>query len=79
VEFRLSDLADAVDAGADRARLEKQVADLTKSIATLEGRLSNPGYTDRAPPAMVQQTRDQLAKAQAEREAAQNALARLGA
>ncbi|MDX2017305.1 MAG: class I tRNA ligase family protein, partial [Planctomycetota bacterium] len=78
VEFRLSDLADAVDAGADRARLEKQIADLAKSIATLEGRLANPGYTDRAPPAMVQQTRDQLAKAQAERDAAQRALARLG-
>ncbi|HEX2838528.1 MAG TPA: valine--tRNA ligase [Phycisphaerales bacterium] len=62
---------------AERARLEKLIADLTKSIGTLEGRLANPGYADRAPPAMVQQTRDQLAKAQADVAAAREGLSRL--
>jgi valyl-tRNA synthetase len=77
VELRLSNLADAVDAGTERTRLEKTIADADKTIATLEGRLNNPGYAERAPPAMVEQTRSQLAKAKADRDAAAGALARL--
>ncbi|MDX2131409.1 MAG: valine--tRNA ligase [Planctomycetota bacterium] len=73
-ELRLSDLADEVDTDAERTRLSRAVADLTKSKATLEGRLSNPGYTDKAPPAMVQQTRDQLTKISKELDAARAAL-----
>jgi len=77
-EFRLSNLADAVDADADRARLTKLLADLEKSITTFEGRLNNPGYALKAPPAMVQQTKDQLEKARAEHAAAKAALGQLG-
>ncbi|MFM9996523.1 MAG: valine--tRNA ligase [Phycisphaerales bacterium] len=69
VPCHLSNLADAVDAGAEQERKSKRLAELAKSITTLEGRLANPGYVDRAPPAMVEQTRDQLAKAKAERDA----------
>jgi valyl-tRNA synthetase len=43
----------------------KEKADLEKSIKALEGRLSNPGYTEKAPPHLVQQTRDEHAKAKA--------------
>ncbi|MEK6702282.1 MAG: class I tRNA ligase family protein, partial [Planctomycetota bacterium] len=78
LQLRVTNLADAVDAGAERARLTKQVADLEKSAATFEGRLANPGYADRAPPAMVQQTRDQLAKVMKDLGAAREALAKLG-
>ncbi|MBL8759834.1 MAG: class I tRNA ligase family protein [Phycisphaerae bacterium] len=78
MEWKASSLADAVDAGAERARLEKAIADKESSIRTLSGRLANPGYADRAPPAMVQQTRDQLAKAEAELAANRSALASLG-
>jgi len=77
-EYRLSDLAEAVDTGAERARLQKLIADLDKSIATLEARLANPGYAQKAPPHMVQQTKDQLEKAKAERSAAAATLAGLG-
>jgi valyl-tRNA synthetase len=77
-EYRLSDLADAVDAGAERARLTKLIADLEKSVTTFEGRLANPGYAAKAPPAMVQQTKDQLEKAKAELGAARKALEGLG-
>ncbi len=79
-EFKVSDLADAatMDTGAEKARLEKLVADLDKSIATFEGRLANPGYAQKAPPHMVQQTKDQLEKARAERSAAAATLASLG-
>jgi len=77
-EYRLSNLADAVNEGAEKARIQKQIADLEKSVATLEARLANPGYADRAPPAMVQQSRDQLAKVQGDLAAARASLAKLG-
>jgi valyl-tRNA synthetase len=77
-QCHLSNLADAVDAGAEHARLTKLIADLEKSERTLAGRLANPGYSEKAPPAMVQQTRDQLTKAQADLAAARTALAGLG-
>ncbi len=78
VKGHLSNLADEVDAGAESTRLTKRITDLDKSITTLEARLANPGYVDRAPAAMVQQTKDQLAKAKQEREAAAATLAHLG-
>ena len=43
----------------------------------MEKRLANPGYSEKAPPAMVQQTRDQLAKAKAELEAHADAMRKL--
>jgi len=77
-ECALSNLADAVDAEAERARLTKLIADKQKSIATLEGRLANPGYAAKAPPAMVKQTQDQLSKDKSDLEAALAALGGLG-
>jgi len=77
-EYALSNLADAVDAGAERVRLSKLIADKEKSISTMQGRLNNPGYAAKAPPSMVEQTKAQLAKDQAEVDAAKAALASLG-
>ncbi|RMH27179.1 MAG: valine--tRNA ligase, partial [Planctomycetota bacterium] len=68
-ELRLSGLVEQADAGAERQRLEKALAELDAAISTLEKRLANPGYTEKAPAALVQQTRDQLAAKRAEREA----------
>ncbi len=83
VELSLSDLADASDAaaaaGAERGRLAKLVADLSREIATLEGRLNNPGYAQKAPPKMVQESRELLSKKQSDLAAARQALERLGA
>jgi valyl-tRNA synthetase len=45
---------------------EKRCAELKKLADTLRGRLSNDAYTKKAPPHLVQQTRDQLAQAEAE-------------
>ena len=59
VEHRASDLADAIDAAAERERLEKELVKLTKSLEQLDKRLNNPGYTEKAPAHMVQETRDQ--------------------
>jgi valyl-tRNA synthetase len=57
-----------VDRDEERRRLGKQLAGVRKSIAALQGRLNNKGYTDKAPAHLVQQTREQLESA--EREAA---------
>jgi len=74
-EHRLSGLVEAgAAAGAERERLEKQVAELNESIEVLQKRLSNPGYVEKAPAHLVQQTRDQLATLEREREAAQESL-----
>lgn len=77
-EYHLSDLADAVDASVERERLQKELDTLEKSIKGIEGRLSNPGYVDKAPEHLVQQTRDQLAQLVKDREATQAALGNLG-
>src|SRR5262249_48667380 len=77
-QCQLSNMADAVDAGAERNRLEKSIADLTGAVDTFKKRLANPGYADKAPPAMVQQTRDQLAKAEADLAAATAGLKGMG-
>ena len=55
-----------IDPAAEAGRLAKERADLEKKVKTLQGRLANKGYTDKAPPHLVQQTRDELASAEAE-------------
>jgi valyl-tRNA synthetase len=55
-----------VDEAAERQRKQKQSEALTKKITALRGRLSNEAYTAKAPPHLVQQSRDELAQAEAE-------------
>jgi valyl-tRNA synthetase len=55
-----------VDPAADAERIARETAELEKSIKALRGRLGNKGYTEKAPPHLVQQTRDQLATAEAD-------------
>ena len=54
------------DEAAEQQRIAKRCDELKKSIAALKGRLSNESYTAKAPPHLVQQTKDQLAEAEAE-------------
>jgi valyl-tRNA synthetase len=76
-ELSLSNLADAVDSATEKARLEKLIADLTKSITTMKGRLDNAGYIAKAPPKLVEESKAQLAKAEADLDAARAQLAGL--
>lgn len=78
VELRLSNLADAVDAAAERERLQTRLKELNGSIGALEKRLSNPGYTDKAPAHLVAETRGKMDQQVAEREAVTKRLAELG-
>lgn len=61
-ELHLSNLADAIDAGAEKDRLTKQLEQLRKNAGAISGRLNNPGYVDKAPPKLVEESKAQLAK-----------------
>ncbi|MCA9291048.1 MAG: valine--tRNA ligase [Phycisphaerales bacterium] len=78
-ELALGDLLDTVDTASEIERLTKRLAELTGQREGLVKRLSNPGYADKAPPALVQQTRDQLGVVETELETIRRRLDDLGA
>jgi valyl-tRNA synthetase len=55
-----------IDPNAEQQRIAKRRDELTKLRDTLKGRMSNESYMAKAPPKLVQQTRDQLAEVEAE-------------
>jgi len=57
---------------AQQSLAAKRESELTRQIEMYEARLAGLGYIQRAPPALVQQTRDQLAQAQNELEKLRN-------
>jgi valyl-tRNA synthetase len=59
------DLASTVDAGAEKARLTKELETLAKHIAATEIRLANEAFVSKAPPAVLAGARKQLAEQQA--------------
>ena len=77
-EMLLDGLVDAVDAGAEKARLTKLIADREKQAAGMRAKLGNDAYIAKAPPALVEETRQKLAEIDADVAAANKALAALG-
>ncbi|MFO6447822.1 valine--tRNA ligase [Erythrobacter sp. NE805] len=67
-----------VDIAAEKARLEKALATSAKEAKSLEGRLSNPAFAEKAKPEAVEKARADLAHHQGEVERLTAALARLG-
>jgi valyl-tRNA synthetase len=67
-----------VDLDALRGRLEKDIAKAQKEIQGLSGRLANPNFADKAPPAVVAECRANLAEAEAQAQLARQRLADLG-
>jgi valyl-tRNA synthetase len=57
---------ETLDKGAEAERVEKHRDELNRKIATLNGRLKNAGYIAKAPPHLVEETKKQLADAEAE-------------
>jgi len=55
-----------VDPAAEKQLRAKKEADLERQITALEGRLANEAYVAKAPPKLVEETRNQLAAAEAE-------------
>jgi valyl-tRNA synthetase len=55
-----------MDEAAEEQRVSKRREELLKQIGALKGRLGNEAYVKKAPAHLVEQTRDQLAEAEAE-------------
>jgi valyl-tRNA synthetase len=67
-----------IDIAAEKARLEKALAASQKEAKSLEGRLSNPAFAEKAKPEAVEKARADLAHHQGEVARLTAALARLG-
>ncbi|MBT8484632.1 MAG: valine--tRNA ligase [Phycisphaerales bacterium] len=78
-ELLLSGLTRGVDVAAERARLDKLIAEKEKAIDGYRRKLANEGYVRNAPEAVVAETRDRQAAAEADLAAAQTALRSLEA
>ena len=67
-----------IDLAAEKARLEKAIAAAAKERDALAGRLTSPGFTEKAKPEAVEKAREDHAARTAEAERLPAALARLG-
>ncbi|SHG98408.1 valine--tRNA ligase [Marivita hallyeonensis] len=70
-------LADIIDVGEEKARLEKSLQKLAKEIGGMKGRLSNPKFVESAPEDVVEETRANLAEREGEAAKLEEAMARL--
>ncbi|MFW5641715.1 MAG: class I tRNA ligase family protein, partial [Roseicyclus sp.] len=70
-------IADLIDVGEEKARLEKVLAKLGREIGGLRGRLSNPKFVESAPEEVVDETRETLAQREEEEGKIRAALTRL--
>ncbi|HZK81339.1 MAG TPA: sigma-70 family RNA polymerase sigma factor [Humisphaera sp.] len=67
-----------IDPNAEKARLLKESEAKKKFIETIESRMGNEAYIAKAPPKLVQQSRDQLATAREELQKIEESLRKLG-
>ena len=67
-----------VDFEAERARLTKELAATEAEIKRAEGKLSNEGFTSRAPEAVVAAEREKLEKYKEKYESIKASIAKLG-
>ena len=70
-------LADIIDVGAERARLKKDIGKVEAEIKKIAGKLSNQGFLDKAPAAVIEENKARLADEEARRDKLSAALARL--
>jgi valyl-tRNA synthetase len=54
-------LAGMIDVEVERKRWQKEVAQIEKRIAASKAKLNNPGFVQKAPPAVVEKEREKLA------------------
>ncbi len=70
-------LAGMVDLEAERRRIEKELEQIDAQLARITGMLGNPGFTDNAPPAVVERERNRQDEFQGRRVQLVDALADL--
>jgi valyl-tRNA synthetase len=56
-----------VDAASEKTRLTKELEQISKHITGTEARLANTAFTSKAPPAVLEGARKQLADQQSKR------------
>ena len=57
-------MAGLIDKDAELSRLNKRISKMEQEVQRAEAKLANPGFTDKAPPAVVEKARAQLADQQ---------------
>ena len=72
-----ADISEFIDVAAERKRLEKQRDELTKFIKSIDAKLANAAFVDKAPAEVVQQQRDKRTELSAQLESVTAALAKL--
>jgi valyl-tRNA synthetase len=72
------DVSRFIDVAAERKRLLKEQENTSKQIASIEAKLSNKAFVDKAPPEVVQQQREKLAELRAQLASIEAALKKLG-
>ena len=71
-------LAGVMDIGAEKARLNKEIARCAKEIETVSRKLDNPGFVAKAPAEVIEEQRERRATYEAEKLKYEAALACLG-
>src|SRR3954453_764631 len=72
------DVSRFIDIGAERKRLEKDRENILKQIKSIDGKLSNKGFVDKAPAEVVQLQRDKLAELREQLGSVEAAMKKLG-
>lgn len=70
-------LAGLIDVGAERTRIGREVDKTRSRIQQLSGKLENPSFLDKAPPAVVEKSREELHGLQAQLEKLDESLEQL--
>ena len=71
------DLSRFIDVAAERKRLEKERENIAKQIGSIDNKLANKNFVDRAPAEVVHQQRDKLAELQGQLALVEAALRKL--
>jgi valyl-tRNA synthetase len=72
------DVSRFIDVGAERKRLEKDRENIVKQIKSIDGKLSNKGFVDKAPGDVVQQQRDKVTELREQLASVEAAMKKLG-
>jgi valyl-tRNA synthetase len=72
------DVSRFIDVGAERKRLEKDRENIARQMNSIDSKLSNKGFVDKAPAEVVQQQRDKLTELREQLASTEAAMKKLG-
>ena len=70
-------LNEVIDIAAEADRLKKEISKVEKEIAKISGKLSNKGFLEKAPDAVIEENKSRLQDEQSKLEKLETALNRL--